>query len=237
MDSTSLYVLIFAAIGISLAYLIDDIAFLAKGFGGLYGVNALAANLSASIYLFNRAFMALILPALGFLVDSGVEIRIMLIAIVGSTLLMGVLKIAMYRNIIQTMLFVNWMAKKLYGADRIPLCHSNFSDLAYKGRVEFQPALAMILFIAGMTIPSIIAIHFFDNRAFFIQLSFIFNMVGTLLTILFIERKIAIDAEKLTTRKIDKSDFIASVASIILSRVVGVFIYALIAIIVLAAIS
>jgi len=237
MDSVSLYVLIFVAISISLAYLIDDIAFLAKGFGGLYGVNALAANLSASIYLFNRATMALILPALGYLVDSGIGIRVMLIAIIGSTLLMGVLKIIVYRNIIQVMLFVNWMAKKLYGADRVPLCNSNFANLTYKGRIEFQPALAMILFVAGMTIPSIIAIHFFDNRAFFIQLSFIFNMVGTLLTILFIERKIAIDAEKLTTGTIDKSDFVTSIASIILSRVAGVFVYALIAIAILAVIS
>jgi hypothetical protein len=112
----------------------------------------------------------------------------------------------------------------------VPSCSHSLSKLTYKGRVEFQPALAMMLFIAGMTIPSIVAVHFFDNRAFFIQLGFVFNMVGTLLTILFIERKIAIDAERLVAKKIAKNDFIMSVSTVILSRVVGTFAYALIAV-------
>ncbi len=226
MDNINLYVLVFVVIGTSLAYLVDDLAFLSKGFGGLYEINALAANLSSSIFLFNRAAMALILPALGFLVDSGISIKVMLIAVISSALLMCLLKMIVYRKITRVILFLSWVAKKIYGAERITDQNSNFVDITYKGRIELQPTLAMILFIAGMTIPSIIAIYFFDNRAFFIQLGFIFNMVGSLLTILFIERKIALDAEKLVSGKIDRDSFIASISSIILSRAVGAFIYA-----------
>ncbi len=226
MDNINLYVLVFVVIGTSLAYLVDDLAFLSKGFGGLYEINALAANLSSSIFLFNRAAMALILPALGFLVDSGISIKVMLIAVISSALLMCLLKVIVYRKITRVILFLSWVAKKIYGAERITDQNSNFVDITYKGRIELQPTLAMILFIAGMTIPSIIAIYFFDNRAFFIQLGFIFNMVGSLLTILFIERKIALDAEKLVSGKIDRDSFIASISSIILSRAVGAFIYA-----------
>lgn len=226
MDNINLYVLVFVVIGTSLAYLVDDLAFLSKGFGGLYEINALAANLSSSIFLFNRAAMALILPALGFLVDSGISIKVMLIAVISSALLMCLLKMIVYRKITRVILFLSWVAKKIYGAERITDQNSNFVDITYKGRIELQPTLAMILFIAGMTIPSIIAIYFFDNRAFFIQLGFIFNMVGSLLTILFIERKIALDAEKLVSGKICRDSFIASISSIILSRAVGAFIYA-----------
>lgn len=226
VDNINLYVLVFVVIGTSLAYLVDDLAFLSKGFGGLYEINALAANLSSSIFLFNRAAMALILPALGFLVDSGISIKVMLIAVISSALLMCLLKVIVYRKITRVILFLSWVAKKIYGAERITDQNSNFVDITYKGRIELQPTLAMILFIAGMTIPSIIAIYFFDNRAFFIQLGFIFNMVGSLLTILFIERKIALDAEKLVSGKIDRDSFIASISSIILSRAVGAFIYA-----------
>jgi len=229
MDGIDLYVLIFVVIAISLAYLVDDLAFLSKGFGGLYGINALAANLSSSIFLFNRAAMSLILPALGFLVDSGISIKTMLLAIIGSAFLMCLLKVIMYLKITRVILFLSWVAKKIYGAKRVSSQELDFIGVAYKGRVELKPTLAMVLFVAGMTIPSVMAIYFFDNRAFFIQLGFVFNMAGSLLTILFIERKVALDAEKLVSGKLSQDSFIASISSIILSRAVGVFVYALIA--------
>ncbi len=236
MSNISLYLSIVIVIGITLSYLIDDLVVISKGFGGLYKINALASNLGSSIFLFSRAIMALILPILGFLIDSGVSIKIMLIIVTGFTFLMSLLKIVMYYNINRLILFLSWVTKKVYGADKITVSNDNFLNLTYKREVNLQSILAMALFISGMTIPSLMAIFFFDNRAFFIQIGFVFNMIGTLLTVLFIERKIAMDAEKVAIGKIDQNSFITSISSVILSRAVGAFICTLVSVSVLMAI-
>ena len=228
MDDTSLYLLIFVIVGVSVAYAIDDLAILSKGFGGLYKSNALAANLGSTIYLFNRIFMASTLPALGYLVDSGISAKEMIITVIIAAVLMLFLKIITYYNIIRIIITLNWVAGKLYGKDRHIVDHSILLNIEYKGKINWQPVLAMIMFIASMTIPSIIAIFFFENRAFFVQLGFLFNMFGSLITILFIERKIALSAEKVALGDADQSSFISSISSIILSRALGSFIYALI---------
>jgi len=218
----------FVVVGISLAYTIDDLAVLSKGFGGLYKSNAIAANLGSIIYLFNRVFISLTLPALGFLVDSGVDLKNLLLAFSISSFLMVFLKFLTFQNSLKVIFLIKRIATIIYKNESHHITKKITVKIDSPRSIGIKPIIAMIMFIASMTIPSLMAVVFFDNRAFFIQLGFAFNMIGSILTILFIERNIALKAEQVVENKISDADFISSVTSIILSRAVGAFIYGLI---------
>jgi len=139
------YLLIFVVLGISLTYLIDSFVVLTKGFGGVYGKNALAANLGSNILLINRIVVALTLPALGYLIDGGLTIEVMLIIIICSTILLGFLKLLMYKNIIPLINFIYWVAVKIYGKEKVGIRKNNIpsdekgKDFRLKQRVNAIP--------------------------------------------------------------------------------------------------
>ena len=109
------FLLLYICVGIAIGYFIDDFALLTKSFGGLYKSNAIASNLGSIIYLVNRVFIAMTLPALGFIIDSGVEIDVIVITLIVSSLLLVFFKILAYSKIFKIILLLKWFAEKIYG--------------------------------------------------------------------------------------------------------------------------
>jgi len=220
------FLLLYICVGIAIGYFIDDFALLTKSFGGLYKSNAIASNLGSIIYLVNRVFIAMTLPALGFIIDSGVEIDVIVITLIVSSLLLVFFKILAYSKIFKIILLLKWFAEKIYGKNEYQINDDRLIQIQISSKTDLRASIAMFMFISSMTIPSILAVIYFDNRGFFLQLGFAFNMVGSLIKILFIEREIAVKAEQLVHKKISSEQFMFAIATVLRSRIIGTMIFA-----------
>jgi hypothetical protein len=94
---------------------------------------------------------------------------------------------------------------------------NNFKNFDHKikyNNIEFLGLLSWIFLLLGFIFPTYLASFFYEYRTTCFQFSFIFNSVGTILSVIYVDKKISIYGDD--NLDLSKSDIIVSFLSRVL---------------------
>lgn len=195
----SSYLLIpIAAISLALTYLLTTFSFYIKIIGSINGLKTKSWNLSSAILLANSFFIAIALTTIGFILDSNPELEIILIIFIIDYLII----------LTGHLILKNWPSNLFTFFKKIINFYFKFNlKTKYIGdkrklfEIDKPSFFAWLCLLVGFLFPSILAVQFNEYRATLFQLSFIFNSIGTFLTVLYTERRASIYTDKVIMKK------------------------------------
>lgn len=215
------FVLIFVS-SFAFAFLYINVSFVyvIRSLGALGKFNAKSFNLTQALLILNSFFAATSLTAIAFLIDTNPDIKIILIIFVISLLLIFVFHILIIFKFNYVVRLVDYLLSKYY--KQIKFERSSKVLISKSFNYDFIISIAWFSHLIGFIFPSLMAVTFNDYRTSLFQLSFIFNSLGTFLTILIIEKKLSIMADK-KMNQIQKMEIINYLSNILCNRVVTTF--------------
>ena len=161
--------------------------------GAINNVNAKSWNLSSAVLLLNSFFIAISLSMIAFILDYSPDLSILLILFNLSMFLILIGHLIMIRNFNFTLNLIKKLSK-IYFRDDLIKSHITENLNFYK--FDFTTFMAWICFLIGFIFPSILAVIFNEYRTTLFQLSFIFNSIGTFITIVITDKKASILSDK-----------------------------------------
>tara|TARA_A100001388_G_C28733336_1_gene482723 strand:+ start:457 stop:1140 length:684 start_codon:yes stop_codon:yes gene_type:complete len=172
------------------AYFIDSLSLKIRITSGIVGKVAIFNHMSLIAMMFNRFSVALTLPVLGFLLDYGVNQDFLIMTILGA------ITLYLFLNII--LIFFSYKISKtlismLRFYDQKDTSQLN-KELFKVNSFGFDLPSCFFYFIIllGFFLPSILASFFLEWRASIMQFGFTLNVLGTLINVLLIEKKVSL---------------------------------------------
>ena len=172
------------------AYFIDSLSLKIRTTSGIVGKVAIFNHMSLIAMMFNRFSVALTLPVLGFLLDYGVNQDFLITIILGAIslylLLNSLLVVFSYRIsmiLISMLRFYNQSNKLEINKELFKLRNLSF---------DFPSSIFYFTILLGFFLPSILASFFLEWRATIMQFGFTLNVLGTLVNVLLIEKKVSL---------------------------------------------
>lgn len=163
--------------------------------GARLGRNAYAGFLVTACLLGNRLGASLLFPSGGFLLDKAYStlsfLNLFSVSAVAMSLVYGLIIVNQAR-------VVNQLNRLFPRDDQEPeLVVERKDGLEEKGQEISRSTVVFTTLISqlGIFLPVLVASLVLDYRATIVQLGFLINSIGTIITIFFIERKIALHAE------------------------------------------
>ena len=184
-----------AAISLSITYINTSFAFSVRVIGAVGSINAKSSNLSQALLIINSFFIAIALSIIGYLLDIGTKpiklnfLFILSLIIILTGHLLMLLKFNLFQRLIE-FLIKKYFKENLYK----PKLEYN---LISKNKINFIIFIAWTSYLIGFIFPAFLASYFNEYRTTLFQLSFVFNSLGTFLTILIIEKKASILADQI----------------------------------------
>lgn len=194
MISFSTFALATVSLMVCVLYALDSLALLSRIRGAICGEYAIFNHVGMVLLVFNRVVTALVLPLIGFQIDTGIGAwKLSGAYFASSVLLVGVFVLFVLRPSSLFQLIVSLGAR--LGWRTVPDSILGAPDSTAGGRIEsnlkYKAAAAQLFFILGFCLPSMAAATFPDFRATLLQLGFLLNSLGTIINIFFVERDIA----------------------------------------------
>jgi hypothetical protein len=209
--------LIIGNVALVLSYLLSTSVILVKVLGSFRGYNSLAANFSSLLLLSNRVFISLTLVFFALAVDFGADIDQVIDTFQIFCFVCGLLHLLFPYKVKAILRILDWMFLKYRGVKHdkleIPECRH------YK--IDKLSVISMFLFYMGFTLPTVLSLSFPEYKVTLFQLSFIANAFGSIISIAFIEKKLA----KLCDKNNSKEELISEFKSIAFGRALGMFFY------------
>lgn len=205
-----------AAFSLSITYINTSFAFSVRAIGALASINAKSSNLSQALLIINSFFIAITLSIIGYLLDIGIEIIKLnfLFILTLIIILFGHLLMLLKFNFFQ--MFIEFLIKK-YFKEKLKTSKIEYSLLTNK-HINTIIFIAWTSYLVGFIFPSFLASYFNEYRTTLFQLSFVFNSLGTFLTILIIEKKASILADQISIDINRRSKIMEYLGLVLLNR-------------------
>ena len=189
--------------------------------GAVNGFKTKSWNLASAILLVNSFFIALSLLIIGLILDFNPKLEFIFLIFFLNFILIFIGHFLIKKNL-------NFFSKLLNQI--FNLYFKQDINLKYRGSkitlnaIDKPSTLAWFCLLMGFLFPSILAVIFNEYRSTLFQLSFVFNSVGTLITVLYTDRRASIYTDKTQMNTDEKDDafnyFIKVINSRLLSTVV-----------------
>jgi hypothetical protein len=199
-------------------FLVDTLQVLLRAISAIMSAPVLGAHLGSIFMLVNRATAALALLTIGYLVDTSIPGPHLLTIYAGASLIIAVCHLPLLRR--GPLLNLTLVAfRHVYGKTCEPQAIQAARDI-HRERVEYKLSTAVAgvtaLGFLGLLAPSLLASSYLDYRATLMQTGFILNSIASIVSVLQVERRIAMVMDNGTPQQIN-----ALYSSYIVSRAIG----------------
>ena len=208
-----------AAFSLSITYINTSFAFSVRSIGAVGSINAKSSNLSQAILIINSFFIAISLSIIGYLLDVGTNpIKLNFLFILSLIIiLIGHLLMLLKFNLFQ--ILIEFLIKK-YFKENLHIPKLEYS-LISNNKINNINFIAWTSYLIGFIFPAFLASYFNEYRTTLFQLSFVFNSIGTFLTILIIEKKASILADQTAKNTNSQLKIMEYLGLVLLNRVYG----------------
>ena len=221
MSGLILVILIISSISLALTYIITSFSFIIRMIGAINNVNAKSWNLSSAVLLLNSFFIAVSLSMIAFILDYSPDLSILLILFNLSMFLILIGHLIMIKKFDFILNLIKKLSKIYFRDD---LIKSHIAENLNFYKFDFTTFMAWICFLIGFIFPSILAVIFNEYRTTLFQLSFIFNSIGTFITIVITDKKASILSDKDNPSTIEIKNILDFLSNILINRLIATFI-------------
>lgn len=211
MSNLIIFIIIFSSISLSVTYIITSFTFAIRLVGAINNINAKSWNLASAVLLLNSFFIAISLSMIAFIIDYEPKLNYLLILFISSIILVLIGHLFIAKKFNLTVLLIKNITNIYFKSDlikKVELYNLSFF------KFDFITFIAWVCFLIGFIFPSILAAIFNEYRTTLFQLSFIFNSLGTFLTIVITDKKASLlsDIENPTNHDVRRIiDFLSNV--------------------------
>ena len=210
------FLIFIGAISLSLTFILTTFSFIIRMIGAINNINAKSWNLASAITLFNSFFIAIALSTIAYFVDSRPDLKLIIIIFLLSSFIVLLGHIYMFYKFNQISKIIKNITNFYFSKDIvINEINEKFKNFDF----DFFTFLAWVFFMIGFIFPTTLAIIFNDYRTTLFQLSFVFNSLGTFITIVITERKASLLSDKNVLSKNDYVKIIDYLSIIIFNRI------------------
>lgn len=217
MSGVIITIIIISSLSLSFTYILTSFTFIIRILGAINNINAKSWNLSSAVLLLNSLFIAISLSLIAFLIDHQPNLNFLLMLFVLSTLIVLIGHLFMVFRFNLSIVIIKKISKIYFKSD---LINNNEYKLNFY-KFDFITFLAWICFLIGFIFPSILAIIFNDYRTTLFQLSFIFNSLGTFLTIIITDKKASLLSDKENPSNYDILKIIDFLSNVLINRLIA----------------
>lgn len=214
-------IIIVSSLSLSITYILTSFTFVIRMIGAINNVNAKSWNLASAVLILNSFFIAISLSMIAFVIDHQPNLNSLLILFVLSILLVFIGHFFMIKKFDLTTLLIRNISNIYFKSDLIK--NENSYKLNYY-KFDFITFIAWVSFLIGFIFPSILAVIFNDYRTTLFQLSFIFNSLGTFLTIIITDKKASLLSDKEKPTDIDIKNIINFLSNVLFNRLIATLI-------------
>lgn len=187
-------------------FLVDTLQVLLRAISAVVSAPVLGAHLGSVFMLVNRATTALALLTIGYLVDTSIPVSQLLVIYAATSLVIAACHLPLLRR--APLLNLTLVAfRSIYGKTCEPEAIQSARDLHLE-RVEYKvsPAVAGVtaLGFLGLLAPSLLASTFPNYRATLMQTGFIVNSLASIISVLHVERRIAMVMDSGSSQQINE---------------------------------
>ena len=219
MSLITITLILISSFCLALAYVNTTFTFVLKSLGATLNINAKSFNLTQALLILNSFFVAVALTSIAFLIDTTPKLQILLYVFqISLTVIIGFHILMLFKFKI-VKIFVRWLMKKYFKNDTYDFKGNFFSERKIK--FDFVIIVAWTSYLLGFIFPSILAVMFNEYRTTLFQLSFIFNSLGTFLTILIIEKKLAIMSDQTNKTQFQIDEIMNYLSIVVINRVIA----------------
>ena len=219
MSLITITIILISSFSLAFAYVNTTFTFVLKSLGATLNINAKSFNLTQALLILNSFFVAVALTSIAFLIDTTPKLQILLYVFQISLTVIIVFHILILFKFKTVKIFVQWLMKKYFKNDTYDFKGNFFSERKIK--FDFVILVAWASYLLGFIFPSILAVIFNEYRTTLFQLSFIFNSLGTFLTILIIEKKLAIMSDQTNKTQFQIDEIMNYLSIVIINRVIA----------------
>ncbi|MDB3974002.1 DUF2837 family protein [Alphaproteobacteria bacterium] len=218
MNSLILTIVIVSSLSLSITYILTSFTFIIRMIGAINNINAKSWNLASAVLLLNSFFIAISLSMIAFVIDHQPNLNSLLILFVLSILVVLIGHILMIFKFNLTSLLIKKISYLYFKSDLIG--NNKINKLNF---YQFDPVtfIAWICFLIGFIFPSILAVVFNDYRTTLFQLSFIFNSLGTFLTIVITDKKASLLSDKENPSKVEIKKIVNFLSNVLINRLLA----------------
>ncbi len=210
------FLIFIGAISLSLTFILTTFSFIIRMVGAINNINAKSWNLASAITLFNSFFIAIALSTIAYFVDSRPDLKLIIIIFLLSSFIVLLGHLYMFYNFNQISKIIKNITNFYFSKDiAINEINEKFNNFDF----DFFTFLAWVFFMIGFIFPTTLAIIFNDYRTTLFQLSFVFNSLGTFITIVITEKKASLLSDKNVLSKKDYVKIIDYLSIIIFNRI------------------
>lgn len=212
------FLIFFSAASLSLTYVVTSFSFVIRVVGAINNINAKSWNLASAITMLNSFFVALSLSSIAFILDSRPNLFSISILFFVSTffVIIGHFCILIFFN--KTHKLVQWLSFKYF--KNVFIKDENMHKLKFF-QFDLVTFIAWICFLLGFIFPSILAIIFNEYRTTLFQLSFVFNSIGTFLTIVITDKKASMLSDKEYLNEKEKVKILNFLSIVLYNRLIA----------------
>lgn len=174
-------------------FLVDTLQVLLRVISAVVSAPVLGAHLGSIFMLLNRAATAFALLTIGYLVDTGLQARYLLLSYIAASLLLALCHFPLLRR--KLLLAVTLKSfRVIYGETCDPatlLAASQLNGGHVKYKISISVCVVTAIGFIGLLAPSLLASTFPEYRATLMQTGFIMNSIASIMNVFQVERKIA----------------------------------------------
>jgi len=210
------FLVLVGAVSLSLTFVLTTFGFIIRMIGAVNNINAKSWNLASAITLFNSFFIAIALATIAYFVDTRPSLTLILQIFLVSSIIVLIGHIYMFYKFNFTSKIIKkitdfYFSKNLVARDiDVKLLNYNF---------DFFTFIAWIFFMIGFVFPAVLAVIFNEYRTTLFQLSFVFNSLGTFITIIVTDRRASMLSDKNIINNDDFNMIINYLSVIIINRI------------------
>ena len=186
--------------------------------GAINNINAKSWNLASAVLLLNSFFIAISLSMIAFILDFQPKIHSLVIFFSLSIFLVFIGHIFMIWKFELTSNIIRTVSKFYFKNDLINKKNKNSLNNFNFDLISF---IAWASFLIGFIFPSILAAIYNEYRTTLFQLSFIFNSIGTFLTIIVTDKKASLLSDRENPTQIEKKNIINFLSNVLLNRLLA----------------
>ena len=186
--------------------------------GAINSINAKSWNLASLVLILNSLFIALALFGIGFILDHDPSINSLNKIFLISTIIVIIGHLFMIFSFNNTINLIKKISKLYFKIELIKKSHS-FALNFYK--FDYASFIAWFCFLVGFILPSILAVIFNQYRTSLFQTSFIFNSIGTILTIVITDKKASLISDISNPSALQIKSIIDFLSKILINRLIS----------------
>lgn len=211
-----LFIILIGSVSLASTFILTTFSFIIRMVGAINNINAKSWNLASAITIFNSFFIAIALASIAFFLDNYPSLFLLNKIFLFSTFIVLVGHIYMFSKIDQICILIKKITDIYFNKG---LLHSFIEKKLNKLSYDFFSFFAWLFFLIGFIFPTFLAIIFNEYRTTLFQLSFVFNSLGTFITIVITDRRASLLSDKSIIMNNDKKQIADFLSIVIINRI------------------